>query len=317
MKNLRIAALLIAASLALTGCASASTGTSTGTESNGQSQTDSQSGTQSETPIDSSKIQIVASTNIWGSIAESVGGDLVQVTSIVNSAAQDPHSYEASARDQLAVKNADLLVINGAGYDDFAQTLADAGKAADVLKVADLVSSSDVSTNEHFWYNISAVGKTTYAIADELGAIDSANAQTYLANADKLIEGLTGIAAGYGEIKKKTEGVAYFATEPLAYWLLDDLGFVDKTPADFSKAIENESDVPPVAMKAALDLVGSGKIKVLVVNAQTENTQTNQIVAKAKAAGVAVVTLSELMPKGMAYVDWMGENLVALDKAIK
>ena len=111
MKNLRIAALFIAASLALTGCASASTETSTGTESNGQS--------QSETQNTSGKLQIVASTNIWGDIASTVGGELVEVTSIIDSVKKDPHSYEATARDQLAVEKANLVIANGGGYDDF------------------------------------------------------------------------------------------------------------------------------------------------------------------------------------------------------
>ncbi|WP_354003027.1 metal ABC transporter solute-binding protein, Zn/Mn family [Microbacterium elymi] len=48
------------------------------------------------------RIAVVASTNVYGSIAEAVGGDRVDVTSIIDSFALDPHEYEASARDQLA-----------------------------------------------------------------------------------------------------------------------------------------------------------------------------------------------------------------------
>ena len=41
----------------------------------------------------SDKFQIVASTNVWGDIAKQVGGDLVEVTSLIDNANQDPHSY--------------------------------------------------------------------------------------------------------------------------------------------------------------------------------------------------------------------------------
>ncbi|MEY4981615.1 MAG: hypothetical protein RL174_953 [Actinomycetota bacterium] len=310
MKKLAIVAALAATLLTLTACAGAPASTSGSTESSSASPT---SGTEGNASFDSSKIQIVASTNIWGSVASSVGGDLVQVTSIIDTASQDPHSYEASARDQLAFKQADLVITNGGGYDDFAAKLAESATDADKITIADI---ADATKNEHLWYSVSAVGQATYAIADELGKIDGANKETYLANADKFIEGLTGIAAGYGEIQKKAKGKKFFATEPVANLMLSDLGFVDATPAEFSKAIENETDVPPLAMNAALELIGSGKINVVVLNAQTENTQTKQIADKAKSAGVAVVTLSELMPKGMAYIDWMGENLIALDKAL-
>lgn len=68
-------------------------------------------------------IQIVASTNVYGSLAEQIGGDRVDVTSIITSASQDPHSYEASARDRLTVQDADLVIENGGGYDSFVDTL--------------------------------------------------------------------------------------------------------------------------------------------------------------------------------------------------
>ncbi|HYP73588.1 MAG TPA: zinc ABC transporter substrate-binding protein, partial [Microbacterium sp.] len=69
------------------------------------------------------KIAVVASTNVYGDIAAAIGGDLVDVTSIIDSVAQDPHSYEASARDQLTVSRADLIIENGGGYDAFMDTL--------------------------------------------------------------------------------------------------------------------------------------------------------------------------------------------------
>jgi len=68
-------------------------------------------------------IQVVASTNIYGSLAEQIGGDRVEVTSIITSASQDPHSYEASARDRLTVQDAELVIENGGGYDSFVDTL--------------------------------------------------------------------------------------------------------------------------------------------------------------------------------------------------
>ena len=94
-----------AAILALTGC---------GTSSNANQETSEGS------------VQIVASTSVYGDIARAVAGDNVEVTSIITNAAQDPHSFEASAQDQLAVVRADLIIANGRGYDEFMDTLLDA-----------------------------------------------------------------------------------------------------------------------------------------------------------------------------------------------
>ena len=52
---------------------------------------------------DDGRIVVVASTNVYGQIAEEIGGDLVDVTSIVSSTAQDPHAFEPSAQDQLTL----------------------------------------------------------------------------------------------------------------------------------------------------------------------------------------------------------------------
>lgn len=261
----------------------------------------------------SGKFQIVASTNVWGDIAKSVGGEFVEVTSIIDDANKDPHSYEATARDQLAVERANLIVANGGGYDDFIEKLSEAAGNKNMFRVSSAVTAVAWQENEHLWYSISAVGEATYALAETLGALDPNNLATYQANADRLVEGLTGIAAIYGEVRKNTDGYTYFGTEPLAAWLLADLGFVNKTPAEFSEAIENETDVPPSVMKESLDLIKGGRIKYLVINAQTQNSQVQQIVDAARDAGVRAVMLSEVLPKGKTYVEWMGDNLVSLD----
>src|SRR5690554_4959959 len=72
---------------------------------------------------DDGTISVVASTNVYGNIAESVGGDLIEVTSIIDDPSQDPHSFEADARVQLALSKADIVIENGGGYDPFVHKL--------------------------------------------------------------------------------------------------------------------------------------------------------------------------------------------------
>lgn len=102
-------ALASAAVLALAGCTAATSAAE-----------DSGSGT----------VQVVASTSVYGSLAEQIGGERVDVTSIITSASQDPHSYEASARDRLAVQKADLVIENGGGYDGFIDDLLEGADPA-------------------------------------------------------------------------------------------------------------------------------------------------------------------------------------------
>ncbi len=69
------------------------------------------------------KVNVVASTNIYGQLASQIGGDFVEVTSIIDSVTVDPHTYEASAQDKLLVEQAQLVINNGGGYDAYIDTL--------------------------------------------------------------------------------------------------------------------------------------------------------------------------------------------------
>lgn len=93
-------------------------------------------------------VQVIASTNVYGSLAAAIGGDRVTVTSLIDSAAKDPHSYEATARDRLAVQGADLVIENGGGYDSFMEQLRD-GSDAKVITAAESAHDFPGAADEH------------------------------------------------------------------------------------------------------------------------------------------------------------------------
>src|SRR5215469_15847542 len=63
------------------------------------------------------KITVVAAENFWGSIAGQLGGDHVQLTSIITNPQTDPHDYEPTPADARTVASAQLVIVNGIGYD--------------------------------------------------------------------------------------------------------------------------------------------------------------------------------------------------------
>src|SRR5919197_4494420 len=70
-----------------------------------------------------SALRVVAAENFWGSIATQLGGDRVQVTSVITSPATDPHDYEPTAADARTVAAAQMVIVNGIGYDPWAPKL--------------------------------------------------------------------------------------------------------------------------------------------------------------------------------------------------
>ncbi len=105
---------------------------------------------------------VVASTDVYGAIANAVGGGTVRVTSIIKSPDADPHEYEPTPSDALAVSRANVVISNGGGYDDFAAKLLDATSAKPISVVVTAFSGFDTDApdfNEHIWYDLPTMKK--------------------------------------------------------------------------------------------------------------------------------------------------------------
>lgn len=266
-------------------------------------------------------INVVAVTNVYGDIAAKIGGERVKVTSIIANANQDPHSYETTAQDKLAVSKAALLIENGGGYDDFFSKLsegAEASKLIDVVQLSGLKTSSNAEDfNEHVWYSLPAVSKLADEIARKLGGIDTANAAEFNANAAKFKSSLAAIETVLTDIKDSSAGQPVAITEPVPLWMLESAGLVNKTPEAYSHAIEEGSDVPPGVLKEATDLLSSKRVKLLAYNDQTEGPQTESLKQAAQTASVPVVNFSETLPAGQDYLSWMKQNAESIANALK
>jgi zinc/manganese transport system substrate-binding protein len=279
-------------------------------------------------------LTIVSSTNVWGDIASSIGGDLVQVASIIDSFSQDPHSYEASARDQLAVNDADLVIANGGGYDSFIDTLAVAAGNSNVIyaylpeegEEDDRASEDDDHStedgdhdhgNEHVWYDFHVVEDFATRLADQLKTLDSENSSEYTANLEQFLVGIESLEERAAEVAGSVSGAKVISSEPVADYLLAELGLTNITPESFSQAIEEELDVSPADLLEIQNLISSNEVDLFVVNIQTGSVQIDALIELAEANGVAVIQVSELLPEGLGYLAWMEQNIAAIEAGLK
>lgn len=149
MKLTRFALPLAAslAAVALASCSSPAAAPSAGT---------------SGSPSASTSVDVVASTNVWGDITAKVGGDKVDVTSIIDDPDKDPHEYEASAQNQLALSKAKVVIENGGGYDDFVDTMLasaknDSAKVLNAVTISGKKAAAGDELNEHVWYDFPTI----------------------------------------------------------------------------------------------------------------------------------------------------------------
>jgi zinc/manganese transport system substrate-binding protein len=246
-----------------------------------------------------------------------VGGDAVDVTSVIDDPAADPHAFEERPQDAAAVADARLVVSNGGGYDDFITGLVDRTGPDTRKIVAFQVAGKPAGANEHVWYDFPTVRKVADAIAAELGAIDPNRRDTFTANAKTFgaaVQALTGKASAIGAGRP---GGKVVATEPVASYLVETAGLTDVTPEEFSQAVEEETDPPAAAVAEITELVGRGQLAALINNAQAESAITSALRESAGRGGVPVVDVTETLPAGVtSYVGWMTGQVQALAEAV-
>lgn len=299
---------------------------------------------------DDSAVTVVASTNVYGSLAEQIGGDRIDVTSIITSATQDPHSYEASARDRLTVQKADLVIENGGGYDAFIDTLLqDANDPHLVTAVefshdfpgneghSDEEGSAEEEHdhdhaegeegheghdhiegfNEHVWFDPHTMIHVVEAIADELTELDPEGETDFTANAEEIVADLEGFEADLETLKTDAAGANVIITEPVPGYLAAAAGLTDVTPEGFAESVEEGSDVAPATLLETLNVVESGDVAAVLTNAQTGGAETQRVEDAATDAGIPVVAFTELLPDGSSYSEWMSDAIQSLAAALQ
>ncbi len=264
-------------------------------------------------------LHVVAAENFWGSIAAQLGGDRVQVTSLIDNPDADPHDYEPTPADARAVASADLVLVNGVGYDGWAGKLADANPNPDrpLLDVGALVGAKD-GDNPHRWYAPGDVLEVADGLTAAYAKLDPADSATFARLRGEF--GSAGIAqyeAVVAEIRSRYTGTKVGASESIFAMVTPALGLDLVTPPGFLKAVSEGTD-PSTADKATVDAqIRDRTIKVYVYNSQNATPDVQEQIVAAKAAGIPVTTITETMvPASATWQQWQTAQLQALRDAL-
>jgi zinc/manganese transport system substrate-binding protein len=260
---------------------------------------------------DSGTVSVVATTDVWGSVARAVAGDHASVTSIETGANADPHSFEATPADVAKISDAALVVYNGGGYDHWVDDVLAGDPEIDAVDAYSLRNPAG-PTNEHVFYDVGVAKAVAQEVAKRLAEIDSAHADQYRASAAAFGHQADEIAASERAIGTAHPSGSVIATEPVAYYLLRTAGLTDRTPPGFASAVEEGDDPSPADVAAMLDLIEGRQVSVLLFNPQTETAATNQIRDAAQRASLPVVTVTETLPEGADYLSWQRDTVAEL-----
>jgi zinc/manganese transport system substrate-binding protein len=266
-------------------------------------------------------IQVVAAENFWGSLIFQLGGAHVNVTSIVSDPNTDPHEYEANPSNAIAVSNAKLVIVNGAGYDDWALDLVAASNTPDqiVLNVQELINQS-VTANPHFWYSPYYVNDTVRAMYNDLVSIDPTDRAYFTQQYANLNASLfQSYMSREVEVKQEFGGAPVASTESIFVYMANATGLDLVSPPGFMEAVAegNDPSAQDVAAMEQLMQDGNSTVHVLVYNEQTVTPLTQYIKSLAAQNQIPTIGVTEtIQPPDVTFQAWMGAELITLQDAL-
>lgn len=261
-------------------------------------------------------VSVVAAENVYGDIAAQVGGPGVQVTSLITNPSQDPHLFEASPAAARALSAAQIVIANGADYDVWLDKLLEAAprQGRTVIDVAKLISRK-AGDNPHLWYDPTAMPALAKALAAALEKIDPAHAVDYKSRLESVLASLKPIDERVAAMRTKYKGQPVTATEPVFGPMLDAIGLVSRNQR-FQLAMMNDTEPSAQDLAAIETDLKQRKVKALINNAQVSEALSQRLVATARAANIPVVGVTETLPPGRHFQEWVLAELDALDKAL-
>lgn len=295
-------------------------------------------------PIDlaaGEKLQVLATTNIIGDLAANVAGDLIDLTVMIPQGT-DPHTFSPTPQDVAAVAEADVVLSNGLGFEEFlSEVLDNAGGEAIAIATASGVETrqfaADTDHEEaaeheaddhahvhegvdpHVWLTPANAQVMVHNIAEALSGLDPANAATYEANAEAYEAKLAELD---GWVKAQIETIPAenrkMVTDHDAFGYYADRYGLEVIGAVIPAYSTNAS--PSAQELAALqDEIGQYGVKAVFVSTTVNPELAQQVAADTGIQLVPLYTgsLGELGSGAETYLDYLRYNTSAIVEALQ
>ena len=262
---------------------------------------------------------LVAAEATWGDIAAQLTGGTPATISILDSPAQDPHTYEPVAQDARAIADAAIVIVNGLGYDTWASQLLDGNgtPATDIINVGSTLHLPD-GANPHRWYSPDDVTRIINRITQILIAHWPNYAGQYRARHDQYLRvGLGPYHHIISAIRARYHGSAIGISESVFVPMANALGLVVATPPALTRSVSEGTDISPADLTTAARQITGHTICVWVENVQNPTPAVNHLTNLARTNGIPVVAVTETpSPHGVSFAQWQTTQLIALNDAL-
>ena len=261
-------------------------------------------------------LTVVAAESVYGDIARQVGGEDVDVTSVLANPDQDPHLFEVSPSVARAVADAQIVIYNGIGYDPWMERLlASINEPSRAVVTVAALAGCRPGDNPHIWYLPDTMSRAADALAAGYEARDPSHAASYAQRLAVFQASLAPIRARIAAMRRRLQGTPVTATEPVFGAMFAALGLMVRDTG-FQRAVMNETEAGASQVAAFETDLHAHRVRLLVFNSQASDVVADRLRAIAIAAGVPVLGVTETKPAGVHYQAWVMEELLALDRAL-
>jgi zinc/manganese transport system substrate-binding protein len=267
----------------------------------------------------SGRIAVVAAESFWGSIAAQLGGERASVRSIIANPGTDPHSYEPNAQDARTMAGAQMAIVNGIGYDNWAPRLLSASPQARrvVLNVGDVLGLHE-GDNPHQWYSPGAVLRVVDRIVAGYDRLDPDGAAYFAARKRLLLtRGLARYDALRAQIRSRYAGVPVGFSESIFQPLGEDLQLKLLTPQSLVRAIAEGTEVTAQDKQTAETQARKRLIKIWVFNSQNVTPDVQRLGEAARSERIPLATITETpSPASDSFQQWQVAQLEGIERAL-
>lgn len=265
----------------------------------------------------SGKIMVVAAENEYGAMAEAIGGKEVRVTSLLSNPNTDPHEFEARTSTAETVARAQLVIMNGIGYDSWMNKLLSASPRTGrlVFSVGEALGKR-AGDNPHVWYESAGWPVEAATITRDLTRLAPRDARYFAQRKLAWLRQLQPVYREIARVRRLTRGSRVIATEPVYGYMIATLG-ATSLDAGFQKATMDGTDPSPRAVAAFETDLRRHRVRLLFYNSQVIDPTTTEMRGLAAQSGVPVVGVTETQPPASSFVGWQISQLQAVAKRWK
>ncbi|GEM_PF-786535 len=263
-------------------------------------------------------ISVVAAESSYASMVRYIGGEHVKVSALLDSPDVNPRQFKGSPRIGRRLNNADLVVMNGLGFDGWMVPLLRGTSNPDrkVIKASQAASGIVMpDKNWHLFYSPQAMLATASRVAAVLSQIDPAHKHDYQTNLQRFQKQLLPIYGQAQSLIASHPDLTVTATVPVYNYMLELLGY-DIRYRKIQFASMRNSQPSAQQVKQFLQALQQHKVDLLIYNKQVHNRLTQNEVHTAEQAGIPTVGVSAIPLHGENYAQWQITQLKAIKQAL-